>query len=100
MLLSSDTHVYRDPLKWSQFMVEADIALYRQTGEPYLIARARQNADAYFAAWKKEPPADMMSNAGTARILWLMADMETDAGRAFWREEFEPLPGDFETPKE
>ena len=80
-----NTGVYRDPLKWSQFMVEADLALYRTTGEEYLMARARTNADAYYATWKKQPPADMMSNAGTARILWLMADMETDAGRAFWK---------------
>jgi hypothetical protein len=25
-------------------------------------------------------------NARTARILWLMADMETDKGKAFWKE--------------
>jgi hypothetical protein len=83
--LAADTGVYRDPLKWSQFMVEADLALYRTTGEDYLLARARANADAYYAAWKKQPPADMMSNAATARILWLMADTETDTGRAFWK---------------
>ena len=28
----------------------------------------------------------MMSNVCTARILWLFADMETRAGRAFWSE--------------
>jgi hypothetical protein len=81
----ANTGVYRDPLKWSQFMVEADLALYRTTGEDYLMARARANADAYYAAWKKQPPADMMSNAATARVLWLMADTETEAGRAFWK---------------
>ena len=80
-----ETGVYRDPLKWSQFMVEADLELYRATGEDYLIERARTNADAYYAAWKKERPADMMSNAGLARILWLLADGETDAGKAFWK---------------
>ena len=79
------TGVYRDPLKWSQFMVEADLDLYRATGETYLLARARTNADAYYAAWKRQPPPDMMSNAGIARILWLLADTETEAGRAFWR---------------
>jgi hypothetical protein len=68
------TGVYRDPLKWSHFMVEADLELYRATGEEYLLRRARTNADAYYAAWKNQPPPDMMSNACTARILWLMAD--------------------------
>lgn len=86
------TGVYRDPLKWSQFMVEADLALYRATGEAYLMARACTNADAYYAAWKKHPPADMMSNAATARILWLLADTETDAGKAFWKSVDEVLP--------
>ena len=79
------TGVYRDPLKWSHFMVEADLDLYRATGEEYLIQRARSNADAYYAEWKKERPTDMMSNADLARILWLMADTQTDAGKAFWK---------------
>ena len=79
------TGVYRDPLKWSHFMVEADLDLHRATGEDYLLERARRNADAYYAAWKAEPPTDMMSNVCTARILWLLADMETERGRAFWR---------------
>jgi hypothetical protein len=79
------TGVYRDPLKWSHFMMEADLDLYRATGEEYLLRRARTNADAYYAAWKTEPPTDMMSNVCTARILWLLADMETERGRAFWR---------------
>lgn len=78
------TGVYRDPLKWSHFMVEADLDLYRATGEEYLLGRARTNADAFYAAWKSDPPPDMMSNAATARILWLLADMETESGRAFW----------------
>jgi hypothetical protein len=82
---AKDTGVYRDPLKWSQFMVEADLDLYRATGDDYLLQRARTNADAYYAAWKNEPPADMMSNAGIARILWLLADTETDTGKAFWK---------------
>lgn len=78
------TGVWRDPLKWSHFMVEADIDLYRATGQAYLLRRAKANADAYYAAWKKSPPDDMMSNADLARILWLLADTETPEGRAFW----------------
>src|SRR5262249_15293652 len=40
-LLGKETHIYRDPLKWSHFSVEADLALYRETGEPYLLERAK-----------------------------------------------------------
>src|SRR5204863_831429 len=76
--LNKQTGVYRDPLKWSQFMVEADLDLYRTTREEYLLRRARTNADAYFDAWKKSAPPDMMSNVGIARILYLLA--ETPAG--------------------
>jgi hypothetical protein len=82
--LDRKTGVYRDPLKFSQFMVEADLDLYRATGEAYLLARAKANADAYLAAWRAKPPPDMMSNAGLARVLWLLADTETERGRAFW----------------
>lgn len=71
---NKQTGVFRDPLKWSHFMVEADLDLYRTTHEEYLLRRARTNADAYFAAWKKDPPADMMSNVATARILFLTAE--------------------------
>ena len=70
----NQTGVFRDPLKWSHFMVEADLDLYRTTQEEYLLRRARTNADAYFAAWKKAPPADMLSNVATARILFLLAE--------------------------
>jgi Glycosyl hydrolase family 76 len=85
------TGVYRDPLKWSHFMVEADLELYRATGDEDLLRRARTNGDAYYAAWVKKAPADMMSNVATARILWLLADMETPAGRAFWATAEKPL---------
>jgi uncharacterized protein YyaL (SSP411 family) len=71
-----NTGVYRDPLKWSQFMVEADLELYRATGEEYLLRRAKTNADAYYAAWKDHPTDEMMAVAGTARVLWLLAETE------------------------
>jgi hypothetical protein len=79
------TGVYRDPLKWSQFMVEADLDLYRATANEDYLRRARTNADAYYLAWKHQRPPEMMSNAGTARMLWLLADNETEKGRAFWK---------------
>jgi hypothetical protein len=77
---NEETGVFRDGLKWSHFMVEADLDLYRATHEEYLLRRARTNADAYFAAWKKSPPADMMSNVATARILYLLAQLQKASG--------------------
>jgi hypothetical protein len=84
--LDARTGVYRDPLKWSHFMVEADLDLHRATGDEHALARAKTNANAYYAAFKAKPSAEMMAVAGTARILWLLADTETEAGRAFWRK--------------
>lgn len=84
--LDKKTGVYRDPLKWSQFQAEADIDLYRATGEDKYLQRAKHNADAWYAAWKKEPSPEMMHNAGVARVLWLLADLETEKGRAFWKQ--------------
>ena len=66
-------------------MVEADLELYRTTKEEYLLKRAKENADAYYENWKAKPPDDMISNAAIARVLWLMAETETDDGRAFWQ---------------
>lgn len=84
--LDKKTGVYRDPLKWSHFMVEADLDLYRATGEQYLFDRAKTSADAWYAAWKKEPPDEMMANADLARVLWLLADTQTEVGKLFWKK--------------
>ena len=67
-------------------MVEADLELHRATDEDYLLARAKKNVDAFYDRWKAQPPDDMISNAAIARVLWLIAETETDAGRAFWRQ--------------
>ncbi len=79
------TGVYRDAVRYGHFMVEADLELYRTTKEDYLLKRAEKNVDAYYENWKAKPPDDMISNAAIARVLWLMAETETDAGRAFWQ---------------
>ena len=84
-LTDKQTGVYRDALRYSQFMVEADLDLYRATGQPQYLRRVRSNANAYYLSWHAHPPPDMMSNAATARILWLLADTETEKGRAFWK---------------
>ena len=66
-------------------MIEADLELYRTTKEEYLLERAKKNADALYERWKASPPDDLISNAAIGRVLWLMAETETDAGRAFWK---------------
>lgn len=85
-LTDSKTGQYRDSIKWSHLMVEADLELYRWTKEDYLLQRAKTDCDFHFAAWKKEPAKDLITNGGLARQLWLLADMETAAGRDFWKK--------------
>ncbi len=81
--LDSRTGVYRDPVRYAHFMVEADLDLYRTTHEEWLLKRAKTNVDAFYEKWQTKPPDDMISNAAIARVLWLMAEMQTDVGRAF-----------------
>jgi uncharacterized protein YyaL (SSP411 family) len=83
--LDRKTGVYRDAVRYAHFMVEADLELYRTTNEDYLLERAKKNVDALYENWEAKPPDDMISNAAIARVLWLMAETETDAGRAFWQ---------------
>jgi hypothetical protein len=82
--LSDKTGAYRDELKWSHLMVEADLEMYRLTNESYLYDRARRNADYMYAKWKDEPPEELINLSSIARTLWLMADMETEVGQKFW----------------
>ena len=83
--INATTGVYRDPAKWAHFMVEADLELYRATKDEDLLKRAKKNADGYYETWKKKPPDDMLNNAAIARTLWLLAETETEAGKAFWQ---------------
>lgn len=83
--LDEKTGVYRDAVRYSHFMIEADLELYRTTKEGYLLNRARKNVDALYEKWKSKPPGDLISNAAIGRVLWLMSETETDAGQAFWR---------------
>jgi len=85
-LLRREAGVYRDPPKWSHLMVEADLALHRATGDARYLERAKRNADAYYDRWTRRPPDDLLDLASIARTLWLMADTETAAGRAFWEK--------------
>lgn len=85
-LLDRKTGAYRDSIKWSHLMVEADLELYRWTKEPYLLKRAQTNADVHYAKWKEQAPKDLIANASLARELWLLADLETPATEVFWRK--------------
>ncbi len=82
--LDSRTGTYRDDIKWSHLMVEADLDMYRCTHEPYLLARAKGNADHAYQVWKQKPPEELIENASIARLLWLMADSESTVGQQFW----------------
>lgn len=83
-LLDSQNGAYRDAVKWAHLMTEADLQLYRITREDYLLKRARKNGEVHYAAWKKDPPKDLLANASIARELWLLADAETKVGQDFW----------------
>ncbi|MES2658615.1 MAG: glycoside hydrolase family 76 protein [Verrucomicrobiota bacterium] len=85
-LLDNATGAYRDPLKWSHLMVEADFELARWTKNDRYLKRAKANCDHHYAEWKKSPPPDLIANASLARELWLMADTETAAGREFLKK--------------
>ena len=84
--LDRETGAYRDLLRWSHLMVEADLELYRWTGEDYLLKRAKTNCDVNYERWKKDPPKELIDQASLARQLWLMADHETESGLTFWRK--------------
>jgi uncharacterized protein YyaL (SSP411 family) len=83
--LDEKTGAYRDAPRYSHFMIEADLELYRATKEEYLLKRAKKNVDVMYERWKLKPPADLISNGAIGRVLWLMAETETEAGKAFWQ---------------
>lgn len=75
---------YRDKWRWSHLQVEADIEIYRLTGKKRYLKRAIETADHHYEEWKEKPSGEMIDVASLARELWLLADLETSAGRAFW----------------
>jgi len=84
--LDPRTHAYRDAVKWSHLMVEADVEIFRATGNAHYLKRAMDNADYEYAKWKQMPPNAVIDNASIARMLWLLADMQSAAGEKFWRQ--------------
>jgi hypothetical protein len=69
-----------------------DLAVVRLDGEDHYLGRygSEESRETYrrliAERWKVNPPGDLISNAAIGRVLWLMAETETDAGRAFWQE--------------
>jgi rhamnogalacturonyl hydrolase YesR len=91
-LLDQGTGAYRDPIKWAHLMVEADLELYRATGDKAYRERAVKNADHHYDTWKKSPADDLITQASLARELWLMVDHETPGGVEFWKKSDKPKP--------
>jgi uncharacterized protein YyaL (SSP411 family) len=89
-MVNPRTGAFRDDALFSHLLVEAFLDLYRTTGEPYLLDRARANADfawnvvrdpsdgGYWSKWdrvpdRKEERKTLIANAAVARMYWLLA---------------------------
>jgi hypothetical protein len=89
--VSKDAGRYRNKIRWSHLLVEADLAMYRQDKNPHWLARARAAVDADYAAWKASPSDQLLDVASLARELWLLNESHTAAGISFWRRADGPL---------
>ncbi len=82
--LNKETGGYRDGMKFTHLLVEADLELHRATSDPAILARARRNGEAAWSKWQAAPPKSLIEQAAIARMLWLLADQESETGRTFW----------------
>jgi rhamnogalacturonyl hydrolase YesR len=73
-LIDKATGAYRDSVKWSHLMTEADLELYATTGEAYLLERSKKNAAVHYDQFKKDTPRDLLTLASIARELWLLTE--------------------------
>jgi len=83
--LREETGAYRDSPRFTHLLVEADLELFRATGEGRYLERARTNGEVAWSRWRSKPPAELIEQASIARMLWLLADAETEVGKEFWR---------------
>jgi len=58
-------------------LVEALLRLQEVTHDPELSALCRQTADYYAHGWRQGAPMTLIDAAAIARLLWLVADLET-----------------------
>jgi len=88
VFVNPKTQAFRDDALFSHHLVEAFLDLYTEIKEPYLLDRARKNADfaltlrdpkdnLYFAKWdivpnRSEERKTLIANAGVSRLLWLV----------------------------
>ncbi|MDB5327207.1 MAG: glycoside hydrolase family 76 [Phycisphaerales bacterium] len=93
------TNAYRDGFKFSHLLVEADLEMYRATGDDSLLRRAIDNADYAYNTWKTNAPKDLIENASIARMLWLVADMQSEKTLRFWQKVERNRPPTPEAPK-
>ncbi len=95
-LVNPQTNAFKDDALFSHLLVEAFLDLYKTTGEPYLLNRARANGDfawkqlrdskdgGFWEKWqivpnRQEERKGLIANAATARLFWLLAATpETD----------------------
>lgn len=93
--VKGDSGLYRDSPRFTHLLVEADLELYRTTGDEHALERALRNAEGAWAAWRANPPKQLIEQAAIARMLWLLAEQESEQGRAFWATSgnAEPKPG-------
>ena len=82
---------YRDAIRFSHLLVEADLAMYRTDGDAHLLSRARRAVDADYAAWRDHPSNQLLDIAALARELWLLAESHSPAGKAFWKRVDQPV---------
>lgn len=83
---------YGNPIRFSHLLVEADLEMYRADGDAHLLDRARHAVDVEYAAWKADPSRNLLDVGALARELWLLADLQTPAGKAFWAKVDGPMP--------
>ena len=95
--VNPQTGAFRDDAMFSHLLVEAFLALYRTTGETYLLERARANADfiwkhvrdsdgGFRTKWtiapdRKEERKTLIANASVARLFWLLAAVPEQEAR-------------------
>lgn len=84
------TGAYRDSPRFTHLLVEADLELYRTTREESLLTRARRNGEAAWSKWQTSPPKQLIEQASIARMLWLLAELDTEVGREFWAKSDAP----------
>jgi len=77
-LLDARTGAYRDAPFFSHLMAEADVELYRATGQRQFLLRARRTGEHFWRTWRARPPEELKSVAGIARLLWVLADVTGD----------------------